>query len=250
MKNGKYRELLAERGLTDFETFWHLDRQWVEEPNRIGTGKWSGVIRVDSENGCDSFYIKQQKNYIRRTWRRPLRGEAWAAREAFNIRELRYQYKFAPVPVLYAERQNAGDLEAVLVVKGLDGYVSLDALQEQERFRSQRAFAGEVIAAVGLRLFEFHRQGYCHGSLYPKHIFIHPLTLDVKLIDFERLKRFRSFRRAAINDLGRLFRRTPWLRADFMREKLLAPYFCGAGPVNALCAGERLRDRDIRACSH
>lgn len=218
------KEILVSGKLDTFDGLWHIPGQWVEEPNSRGTARWGGVIKYQHPETESSFFVKLQQNYTRRTLRHPVRGENLARLEYDNFQKHHALWEFAAPPVLYAERFTAGKLQSILVIKGLDDYLSLEDFMQTEQFLACAHYAKRALASVGKRLFDFHSHGYLHSSLYKKHIFIQPHTLDVRLIDFERLRQLRSPRKAATGDLSRFFKRTPELSNTAFFSSFMASY--------------------------
>ncbi len=218
------REILTNSGLDTFESLWHIPGQWVEEPNLRGSASWGGVIKYQHPETESSFFVKLQQNYTKRTLRHPFRGKNLARLEYDNFIKHHALRQFAAPPVLYAQRLTSGNLQSILVIKGLDGYLSLEDFMQTEQFLESTNYAKRALTSIGKMLFDFHSHGFLHGSLYKKHIFIQPNTLDARLIDFERLSQLRCPRKAATDDLSRLFKRAPELADEHFFRSLMAPY--------------------------
>jgi tRNA A-37 threonylcarbamoyl transferase component Bud32 len=204
--------LLASRGFTRFDTLWALPLTAVDEAN-VGRGGWSQVFRLDV--GEHGFYIKRQANYLTRSLRHPL-GEPTLAREFRNIR----RYEQAAVPALeasyFAERHEAGQWQAMLLTRALDGWSELGAWLAQWPVLTPVRRAA-LLQACGELARHLHAAGMVHGCFYPKHLFLRRKgeAFEARLIDLEKTRRAWFGERDRVRDLEPLFRRTSvWSEAD------------------------------------
>lgn len=222
---------LAQRhGLDDFGALWELDIGWVEVPNRR-RGGWSGVSRyaMQGRNGSDEVvYIKRQQNHTTRTLRHPFRGVMTFRREFRNLRRL--QSYGVPVPDLlyFAERRVAGDRRAILILRELTGYASLEERLEYWKAHGlpERAVWQRLLRRLAGIARLMHRHRMRQNCFYPKHVFIGGASdeLDIRLLDFEKARRTLSVQRAMLRDLDTLNRHAPDLRTTDRLRFLLA-YF-------------------------
>lgn len=252
--NPEWRDLLRFNGLTDFDAFWRRDAgQWHEAPN-VRRGGWSGVVRTELRTpagGVVWIYIKRQENHVYRGLRHFMLRAATFEREFFNIR--RFQRWGIPSlePVYFAQRDEDGDLRAILATASLDGYVPLDA---PEFFRSLTwERRRQLIRAIGEAVSALHAHRLQHGSLYAKHLFVRERgeAFDVRMIDLEKV-RVRLTRRAAeLRDFYAFHRRLQdWGLKDRLRlfkacrgEAVLSP--TSKSMLREIAA--RARDRETGA---
>lgn len=175
--------LLTQHKLASFEQMWGYAGDWFEPPNRE-RGGWSGVnfIELTDESGKKhAFYLKRQQGHMRRTWRHPIAGEPTFVREFEIMQHLKQHDVEAPNIVYFASKNT----QAILLTEALDGFVSLDKLQDKRQANTpERKLIGQLAAAVR-RLHQAHVQ---HRSLYDKHLFIKDKkdNFEVALIDFEK----------------------------------------------------------------
>jgi hypothetical protein len=230
--------LLASRGFTSFETLWALPLAAVDEPN-VGRGGWSQVFRLDL--GDQGFYLKRQADYLTRSVRHPL-GEPTVAREFRNIR----RYHQLAVPALeasyFAERHDAGQWQAMLLTRALDGWSELGAWLAQWPVLTRERRAA-LLQACGELARKLHGAGLVHGCFYPKHIFLQPKGegFEARLIDLEKTRRAWFGQRDRVRDLEPLLRRaTAWSEADirgFLATYLQTP---ATGPQVTAWMGQLL----------
>lgn len=184
----------------DFEFWWNVAGEWVEEPNRRRSG-WSGMMRAVVDGR--TLYVKRQLNHQCRTLSHPF-GWPTASREWHYLKRLNALGIGAPVPVFHAVRHTSEGVEAVLVTEELRGFADLAAWSGlDERARLQLA------GAVGRQLGRLHRAGLQHSSLYDKHLMARRDgdRFDVALIDLEKMRPRLFARFAASRDLEQLRRR-------------------------------------------
>lgn len=184
----------------DFEYWWNVAGEWVEEPNQRRSG-WSGMMRAVVEGRV--FYVKRQLNHQCRTLSHPF-GWPTASREWHYLNRLRELGIGAPVPVFHAARSSPEGVEAVVVTEELSGFVDLTAWSGLDA-TSRRQLA----EAVGVQLGRLHRAGLQHSSLYDKHVMArrNGSGFEVALIDLEKMRPRLFARFAASRDLDQLRRR-------------------------------------------
>jgi len=222
----KWHQILAEKGLSDFDALWNLQLKLLDRPNTgRGSGGWSAVtlLTLELPGGREKrLIVKRQQNHTSRTVRHPFRGVPTFEKEFYNIQH--YKRLGIPTiePVYYAQRNSPDGTQAVLVTEYLEGYQPLNELETtwQEHGRLDRAELNRLIKAMASLIGKLHSKGLQHNSLYPKHLFIQQEgdKTRVKLIDLETTKRrpFGNWRR--IRDLESLHRRARgWSRIDRLR---------------------------------
>ena len=202
--------MLRRHALTTFEALWHVSGEAVDEPNRA-RGGISSVTRLrlagaDGRKEC--FYLKRQSNYRIRTARRPL-GESTVAREFHNIK-LCTRLSIATMDVaFFAERREAGELQAILLTRDLEGYRPLDHWFERWAELDYR-LQQDLIRAIAAIVARLHDSGAVHNCLYPKHLFLRPRPdgMGVRFIDLEKLRAHRFSPWGRKRDLDALNRRS------------------------------------------
>lgn len=234
-----WRQALQGCGLTTIDDWLALDRTLVDKPNRRGGGLsqvFSAVVS-DSSGAEQKVYIKHQRNYVRRSLRHPLRGEATLHQEFKAM--MRCWQAGVPVvePLFFSANHASGDKETMLVTLGLESFQSLDSvLLNQLPLARRFTLIRDVAAAVRL----LHEQGLAHQNLYPKHVFVAWSELlqryDARFIDLERCRpRYQNWR-PRVRDLDSLARRSKGVsgrdRVRFLREYLAQPV--GGAPGRAL----------------
>ncbi|AUN94424.1 lipopolysaccharide kinase InaA family protein [Pseudazoarcus pumilus] len=185
----------------DFDFWWTVEGEWVEEPNRRRSG-WSGMMRVRLDGRV--FYVKRQLNHRCRTLSHP-RGWPTASREWHYLHRLARIGVAAPVPVFHDVRRSSDGHEAVLVTEELLGFVDLAGWTGLEPPRRRR-----LAQSVGAMLGRLHRAHLQHSSLYDKHVMAREEGdgFAVALIDLEKMRpRLLARRGAARRDLDQLRRR-------------------------------------------
>ena len=185
--------------MKDFDYWWQLEGEWVEEPNQRRNG-WSGMMRT--RVGEEVFYVKKQCNHLYRSLRHPF-GWPTTCREHQNIQRLLALGIKVPEPVFNGIGCAEEGFRGLLVTKELTGYVPLDT--QTALTTEQRA---QLAKAVGQVIGRMHQAHWQHSCLYDKHIFVRWQNgkPDVALIDLEKLRRPVLFWRAAAHDLDQLSR--------------------------------------------
>lgn len=227
----KWREILSDQGLLNFDAWWTKTLPLLTEPN-TGRGGWSKVYslilpRQDGTGIC-RLIVKRQLNHTSRTILHPWRGIPTLAKELNNI--LYYQRVGIPTiePVYYAQRSDKNGVRAILVTEFLEGFQSLADLVSywQSHGWPGRGERRKIITAVARLVGLLHRHGLMHNCLYPKHLFLRITDPDVevRLIDLEKGKCRPLGKGRRIRDLETLFRHArEWQRTDVVR--FLHEYF-------------------------
>ncbi len=127
----QWMEPLQKQELITFRSWWELEGNWADEPNR-DRGGWSRVARTTlqgPDGSAKGVYIKRQNNHLCRTLLHPIRGETTFAREFKNIKRLSKHGIQSLDPVFFATRNEGKDQQAILVTEELHGYESLEEIQ-------------------------------------------------------------------------------------------------------------------------
>lgn len=169
------RKLLELNDLSNFETVWNANAEWVEMPNR-DRGGWSGVGRLSLDlpgGGKCVAYLKRQQNHVRLSLRHPIKGEATLIREFSLIQRLESHAVQTLKPMLFCVHPNVGDHRAMLMTEELVGYQSLDELMKSGTvqampLRQKR----QLLTAIADLVRRMHAAGVEHRSLYAKHLFV------------------------------------------------------------------------------
>jgi tRNA A-37 threonylcarbamoyl transferase component Bud32 len=224
----EYLKTLQLMQLDDFESIWDLEMEWFEEPNQR-RGGWSGVGRIELSLGISgnlNLFIKKQENHGRPTWLSPIKGEPTFRREFKRLSFLHSVGFNAPRVIFYGESNQNKNQRAILVTVALDEYSPLENLSEDWLSEASRAQKKKLIIEVARGLKAFHKMGFVHRALYPKHIFIKNVNACPKmaLIDLEKARYNPFFFYRAYFDLAALNRHLPsWTRTQ--RLAFLKCYF-------------------------
>jgi len=237
--NSHWIDILADRGLNDFNTWWDLEADWFEEPNKR-RGGWSGVSCV--ELGDRVVFLKRQENHVIRTALHPLNGIPTFTAEMKNILALQKANVPALTPVYFAQRNVEGKQRAILITEALEGYVPLDTIVPAELSFAAR---NTLINACAKVVKQLHQHKLVHNCLYPKHLFVRgsEAGFDVRLIDLEKARKRWSRKNAMFRDLDTLNRHCyAWGLID--RYRFLKSYLVelDVGPLN--CWWHKLAKRN------
>ncbi len=208
------RELLTQNGLGSFGSLWDLQGRFIEEPN-YRRGGWSGIVlhEIMIQNGEPlKIIIKRQENHTFRSLLHPLRGTPTFFREYKNICRLEKNNIPTLQPVFYGERLINGNMQAILVVRFLNGYRNLDDLLT-EAGQNEHFDLKSIIDPLADMIAKIHSFRIQHNCLYGKHIFVKTEkngSADIRLIDLEKMHFGVSRFHVAVHDLGALFRHAPW----------------------------------------
>lgn len=124
----------------------------------------------DGSGGLGAFYIKRQLNRNIRSWRRPF-GEPVFAQELRNIRLCEQHHIPTLEPVYYGERQMAAGPAAILIVRALDGYQSLQDILAKW-YGLERHLRESILHTAGKALGRLHSAGLGHRRLQADDIII------------------------------------------------------------------------------
>ena len=225
-----WQKILQQNGLDSFDALWDLDVEWFEPPNKR-RGGWSGVARIQlkSPDGKEiGAFLKRQQNHMCKTLQHPIRGILTFAREFENIRRFQQINVPALEPIFFGQRQVNGDYRGILVTRELNGFYPMDAprfLPGKEGLLASIKARRALFEKLAKLLRQLHADNRQHGCLYPKHIFIKPLSqneFDVRLIDLEKVRWQPWMQQATIRDLNTLSRHADgWPLTDFMRFFLI-----------------------------
>lgn len=216
----KNAEILSAAGFTDFEDFWNIPHDFVEDINHRRNG-WSGVslLTTAGANGekC-RFYVKRQENQLRYSWRH-LFGALTFLYEIEAIRTVTALRLPAVELAAYGFRTSGGVRQGVLVTCAIE--TPCFARYEKNppdwpNFLPQLRIAGQ-------QLCRLHARGWQHGAFYPAHLFVNSNSGHVRLIDFERARQRSQPIRAAEADFIQFFRRSHWI-PDEVLAALLESY--------------------------
>ncbi len=223
-----WQTIFEHNQLPDFAAWWDLDIGWFE-PRNERRGGWSGVSRLEltlSDGKTTGVFLKRQQNHTRKTLRHPVAGEQTFVGELHSMWTLANLGVNTLEPLYFGQRKLGADWQTILVTRELAGYQPLQKLVEdwqQQGWGQSRLLRRALIPGVASLLQQLHQGRWVHNCLYPKHLFVHPETLDVRVIDLEKMRRVLSQSRAALRDLDTLNRRSRnWSRTD--RLRLLLAY--------------------------
>jgi tRNA A-37 threonylcarbamoyl transferase component Bud32 len=224
-----------------FNELWTLKLPWFEPPNSR-RGGWSGVAQhtLRTNEGMTNVFIKRQDNHFTRTVEHPFKGMATFHKEYKNILRMQ-RYDLPTLDVVYFGQQ---DKKAILITKALDGYISLDEIDETTISQQEKYHLLETLA---LNIRKMHTHHLRHSALYPKHLFIKQTEQgwDIRFIDLENLRSTLTIKQAMMRDLATLDRhaKTLWTVRD--RLVFLHAYFgVNKLPKHAKKLWQHLRSKD------
>ena len=229
--NPAWREIIESMGIKTFEDWWNQSDETVEPANRKpGNPKaWSKVSVLKTPDDR-TIFLKRQENFypnnLLQRWLKQLTFE----REYRNYLKVRD----AGIPtydlVCFHSRNDGGNRQAIYVCQGLDGFSALSELIPiwQRDGWPDTAARSRLIDAAVKTIHHVHRSGILHNAMSPRHLFFNipkndpyafPKTLEMRLIDFERLKVLKKGSDQGIRrDLGSLNRRcVGWPDRDRIR---------------------------------
>ncbi|MBB6520613.1 lipopolysaccharide kinase InaA family protein [Pseudoteredinibacter isoporae] len=163
-----FRKQFRPAHLLNFHALWEmqfLDSHKISFPE-------SGHSLIDrfELSGQGAFYLKRQLNRSIRTWRRPF-GEPTFAQELRNIRLCEEKHIPTLEPVYYAERQMEVGPAAILVVRALDGYQSLQDIMVHW-YGMERHLRESILHTAGKALGRLHAAGLGHSRLKADDIIV------------------------------------------------------------------------------
>lgn len=230
--SGKDREILIHDSMGSFEELWEIKGGFIEEPN-YRRGGWSGIIlhEIRLQNGLSlKIIIKRQENHTYKSLMHPVRGTPTLFREYSNICQLEKYAIPTLEPLYYGERRTGGNIQAVLVIRFLEGYKNLDEVLNEA---SENEIYGQnsIIDSLSGMLARVHSYRFQHSCLYGKHIFVKTEkegSPDIRLIDLEKMHFGLSRFSVAVHDLGALFRHSRW-PGDDIWNLFIESYLSKAG---------------------
>ena len=209
-------------GLSQFEQWWQLQGEWVEEPNQRRGGE-SGVQRLQVDQG-QLLYAKRQVGHLCRSLSHPF-GRPTVLRERDALLGLsRLGIRVPRLVYCGASRQAGQGWRGLLVSEALDGFSDIEswyAAGGRERAGQQH---DALLQQIGATLARMHQGRWQHGCLYIKHIFIRvtgegdSANVEIALLDFEKCRQRLTAYRAASHDMQQLRRHSSWNSTDW--EKL------------------------------
>lgn len=191
--NPKYADLVAEHHLDDFEAVMASQSGQV-----VGGHRRRNVVRLELSHGgrTHALYLKREfRTQLKDVAAALLRGRGLmtkARREWQVLRALETQGVPCPEPLVFAQ-QTRPTLRGYLLLAELPG-TPLQQWVQQPRWRSDRAFRREIIAALAEAVARLHQAGFDHPDLYSKHVWVSPRGdgWHVSLIDFQRTSHYRN----------------------------------------------------------
>ena len=209
-------------GLSQFEQWWQLQGEWVEEPNQRRGGE-SGVQRLQVDQG-QLLYAKRQVGHLCRSLSHPF-GRPTVLRERDALLGLsRLGIRVPRLVYCGASRQAGQGWRGLLVSEALDGFSDIEswyAAGGRERAGQQH---DALLQQIGATLARMHQGRWQHSCLYMKHIFVRvtgegdAAQVEVALLDFEKCRQRLTAYRAASHDMLQLRRHSSWNSTDW--EKL------------------------------
>jgi len=215
----------------DFQYYWDLEGNFIEEINRSGKDGWSGVIVGVDKSGtgeCSArkVCIKKQENYFSYSSINFIRGRLTIENESRNLIFCMRSGLIVPEVIFSGKRTENGKRQGILVTQFLEGFTPLDKIlsQAEHELYKDVILRRKLIENVACEVRKLHKSRIVHNNLYPKHIFIDCKTMQVAFIDFEKAKRKFSVGMCEVRDLEVLSRYSPMIsRSDKLR--FLKVYF-------------------------
>lgn len=225
--SNEIKQLLEHNKLATFEQLWALQTPWFEEPNYRRNG-WSGVVKyalANKKGEITEIFIKRQENHNCKTLMHPFKGVPTFRREFINIKNLNNKQVPTLTTLYYAERKVGSDAQAILITLSLEAYQSLEEYCSNEANKDDPQRQA-IMALSGQVTRKMHDAHFRHNCLYPKHLFVKndAETIDIRVIDLEKLKWLPLYYQIRRNDLSRIIRRgDPMTHHDI--KALLSAYY-------------------------
>ncbi len=200
---------VAALAMPEFDYWWNRRGEAVELFNERRGGQ-SGVERV-----CDSalglVYIKRQTNHVFYNLSHPF-GRPTLTRELAGYLLFATLGLKTPDIVFIGTRKTAGEWQAIMVTKNLEGFVNLrDWYQNKGPDHIGPEAYQAFLRDLGNKLGLLHRHRWCHGSLNFAHIYVAAGQKDkipeIAFLDLEKSRRRLTSNSAAKRDLRTLKRR-------------------------------------------
>ena len=194
--------------IKQFNYWWNISTDWVEEPNYRRGGK-SGVLRFKDETE-QVFYIKCQENHIYHSLLHPL-GQPTIKREY-----LAYQ-RFNKAQITTPKLIFCGQLgtRSILVTKELNHFTSLETWLSTVNQATRQTAMVAILTSIAKQLAKLHLNCLQHNCIYPKHKFINCKdidnnkdTINIAFIDLEKSRKRLTAKRAALHDTPQIRRHT------------------------------------------
>lgn len=186
---------------SDFEYWWGLEGQWVEEPNNRRGGT-SGVQRL-IRPGKTTLYIKRQTNHFYRSARHPL-GEPTIVREITALKDLAGAGVNVPHMLYGGTDRESGAWRGLLVTEELQGYMEIDQwYRRNEKSPWGEAIRQNMLESLAGAFKRMHRIRRLHGCCYAKHIYVRVDgdKVQAAFLDLEKSRKRHTVYSAAQHDL-------------------------------------------------
>jgi len=164
----QFRQQFRPAHLLNFHALWEMQFLDIHKISFPEAGQ-SLIDRFELD-GLGAFYIKRQLDRSVRTWRRPF-GEPTFAQELRNIRLCEQHHIPTLEPVYYGERQMEPGPAAILIVRALDGYQSLQDILAKW-YGLERHIREAILLTTGKALGRIHGAGLSHRRLQADDIII------------------------------------------------------------------------------
>lgn len=191
---------------------WQHPAPWLETPNKR-RGGWSGVSRIDwtAQDGSSSVaYLKRHEDHTYRAPHKLFLKTPTLEREFNNLRALDRLGFTVPLPLYFGSRQHQGKLQAMLVLKSLEGFQSLSHYLYACQ-KSKSRVNPNVTSTVAREIARLHQCHWTHRCLYPKHTYVKvnaDSTVEVAFIDLESARKAPFIpQRRLVKELGPFYRR-------------------------------------------
>ena len=210
----RYGHLLKNHAFNNFQDFWSLPENWVEEPNSR-RGGWSGAsfhTLCDDNGESFSIFVKRQENHNYFSLGNPCQARPTFFRELTNICLLEQIGVPSVEPVYYDERFLNGRLQAILATVALDNYRGLNSLFTMPSMKE--SIRKEILHRIADALRLMHSRHLRHGSLSGEHVMVklhEDDSFDIRILDLEKMRRSWHRLYVSIRDIERFIRHTPTL---------------------------------------
>jgi len=198
----EWKDRLSDAQLTDFDSWWKADADFVEIGNYWGKDKekfWSHVTKLTLPSN-DRIFLKRQQNHYPGNLLHRLRGRLTFQQEWKNYQTL----QAAGIPtmkvVYFAYRKHEGDKQCIFATSELKGMISLEELiaHFQKTQHPTEEVRHQILSSILQSVKSLHKIGMVHNALKPKHMFINipivdgeaviPSDIQTCFIDLERAK--------------------------------------------------------------
>jgi len=224
----EWETFLEFAGLTKLDDFLHLTGKEVDRNRK------TVVYRIILGDDNQVFYIKLHRNYVKRYVKSFFQKIPYSGIELNNM----MHYSRAGLddldPVAWGWRSGPGGDDSFLLLKELEGYISLQQWLNGEACAS-REQRRAVSHAVAVMLAKMHDYGLAHIDLFSWHVFVKKLGhgFYAHPIDLERTKIKQNWfgsewlmRRKQANDLAVLHLTVPWPQISFAERMRFYAEYC------------------------